>query len=156
MLPEAEAIDHSMLVQIGIAVASFIAVSGAVYGAVAMARRRKIQTKIVAIEQQSSKALERVASAELQITKEQSKVREMGKQLADARQLVEKSMAQEGSILGRYQIPYADLKMYDSIGEGAFGTVFKAVLRGELAVAVKTMRVSKITEEQMDKASVRA
>ena len=35
------------------------------------------------------------------------------------------------------------------LGAGAFGTVYKGVLRGEVEVAVKTMRVSKITEDEL-------
>ena len=34
---------------------------------------------------------------------------------------------------------------------GRFGSVFRATLRGEHAVAVKTMRVAKITEQELAK-----
>ena len=37
------------------------------------------------------------------------------------------------------------------MAEGGFGTVYKGVLRGELDVAVKTMRVTKITEAELEK-----
>ena len=42
-------------------------------------------------------------------------------------------------------------KLGKAIGEGAFGTVYHGVLRGEHQVAVKTMRVAKITEDELTK-----
>ena len=38
-----------------------------------------------------------------------------------------------------------------SIGEGSFGTVYKGLLRSETVVAVKTMRVSKVTKDVVSK-----
>ena len=59
-------------------------------------------------------------------------------------------MAEEGSVLRHYEIPYQDLAYgKEKIGAGAFGTVYKGVLRGEIDVAIKTMRVSKITEHEL-------
>ena len=56
-------------------------------------------------------------------------------------------MEQGGSVLEQYSIAHSDLKLGKSIGEGAFGTVLKGTLRGETAVAVKTMRVEKVTRK---------
>ena len=100
---------------------------------------------------------------------------ELKEQLRVATQMVNQVMEQEGSVLQRFHIKYKDIVMgkqlgmcltnsvcvavrvcssgaccYTSslffIGEGGFGTVVKGVLRGELDVAVKTMRVTKITK----------
>ena len=65
--------------------------------------------------------------------------------------MIEEVMAQEGSLLKRYEIPYVDLVFGKELGAGSFGTVYKAVLRGDIDVAVKTMRVSKITKEELNK-----
>ena len=56
-------------------------------------------------------------------------------------------MEQGGTVLEQYSIAHSDLKLGKSIGEGAFGTVLKGTLRGETTVAIKTMRVDKVTRK---------
>ena len=60
-------------------------------------------------------------------------------------------MDQDSKMLLQYQIPHKDIVRGKMIGEGSFGTVYKGVLRGEIDVAVKTMRVTKITEKELEK-----
>ena len=54
-------------------------------------------------------------------------------------------MEQGGSVLEQYSIAYKDLELSETLGEGSFGTVLKGTLRGATAVAIKTMRVEKVT-----------
>ena len=64
---------------------------------------------------------------------------------------MDKVMAEQGSVLRPYEIPYQDLEFgeEDVLGAGAFGTVYKGMLRGKTDVAIKTMRISKITEREL-------
>ena len=43
------------------------------------------------------------------------------------------------------------MKLGATLGEGSFGTVMKGVLRGNIPVAVKTLRVTKLSSEVLDK-----
>ena len=56
-------------------------------------------------------------------------------------------MEQGGTVLDQFTIRYSDIEFGPSIGEGAFGTVYKGSLRGGTAVAIKTMRVTKVTKK---------
>ena len=81
-------------------------------------------------------------------------IRKAKEQLAEAQKVVDDVMAQGGTVLDQYAVPYSDLTMGASLGEGSFGTVYQAKLKrgaGEITVAVKTMRVEKVTTEIMDK-----
>ena len=60
-------------------------------------------------------------------------------------------MEEGGTVLGKYSIAYADLDLGESIGEGSFGTVYKGTLRGEQRVAIKTMRMDKVTPDAVGK-----
>ena len=50
-----------------------------------------------------------------------------------------------------FAILFSDLVLGDTLGEGSFGTVVKGVLRGNISVAVKTLRVTKLSSEVLDK-----
>ena len=77
----------------------------------------------------------------------------MKARLAEAQRIVDSVMAGGGALIDQYALSYASLEIdrEHSLGEGAFGTVFKGTLRGETTVAVKTMRVEKVTEAVMSK-----
>ena len=77
-------------------------------------------------------------------TESQAKTAEMEKKLKMARRPVDRVMKEEGSLLDRYELPFEDIVSAHEIGQGAFGTVFKGLLRGTIDVALKTMRVGKI------------
>ena len=66
-------------------------------------------------------------------------------ELAVAQSVVAQVMAEGGTALDQYKIKHTDLALGKPIGEGAFGTVYAAKLRGE-AVAVKTIRSTKISK----------
>ena len=85
------------------------------------------------------------------IRKKESEIVEMKKKVAAATELVNKVMAQEKATLAAYEIKFADLELFELLGEGSFGRVVRGTLRGEHEVAVKTMRIAKITEEELEK-----
>ena len=63
-------------------------------------------------------------------------------------------MADGGTALDAYELSYRDLSFGSErtkLGEGSFGTVYKATFRGEHEVAVKTVRMSKIDEAELAK-----
>ena len=64
---------------------------------------------------------------------------------------VEDVMAEHKAALKPYEIEFARLERHESIGEGGFGTVFRGVLDGTTLVAIKTVRVSKIEENEIAK-----
>ena len=94
---------------------------------------------------------EQLGAATVKIRSQKTKVQEMEKQLRDARELVREHMSEGGALLARYEILHSDLKLGQRIGEGAFGTVLRGTLRGKHQVAIKTMRVSKITKKEISK-----
>ena len=86
-------------------------------------------------------------------TKEKQNAR-LSKQLQAATEAVKRAMAEVGAILSKYELQHADLDFgseMTKLGEGSFGTVVKALLRGTTDVAVKTMRVSKINPKILGK-----
>ena len=87
----------------------------------------------------------------MEIQKKDSVIREKEEQLAEARKVVGQAMASSEQQLKAFSIPFADIEFQDKLGEGSFGTVYKGVLRGATAVAIKTMRVSKVTIEAVEK-----
>ena len=76
----------------------------------------------------------------------------MFERLEEAKTLVNEVMSQGGTILDQYSIKHTDLTFGSSIGMGSFGTVFKGTLRGVITVAIKTMRVDKVTKQVVSKA----
>jgi len=63
-------------------------------------------------------------------------------------------MSEGGSLLSQHELIYTDLSFSDPmrvLGEGSFGTVYHAVYRGNETVAVKTMRVGKISSVELEK-----
>jgi len=76
---------------------------------------------------------------------------DLKRSLAKAQQMVVKAMESEESMLKPFSITFSELDLGASLGEGAFGTVLKGVLRGNIPVAVKTLRVTKLTSEVLNK-----
>ena len=60
-------------------------------------------------------------------------------------------METEDKMLKPFAIAFSDLSLGATLGEGSFGTVMKGVLRGSIPVAVKTLRVTKISSEVLNK-----
>ena len=100
----------------------------------------KVAEKQLMIEQRSK---------ELQSS--QDELAEMKRSLAKAQNMVAKAMESEENMLKPFAIAFSDLDLGDTLGEGSFGTVVKGVLRGNIAVAVKTLRVTKISTEVLNK-----
>ena len=71
--------------------------------------------------------------------------------LAKAQKMVTKAMESEENMLKPFAIMFSDLDLGVTLGEGSFGTVMKGVLRGNIPVAVKTLRVTKISTEVLNK-----
>ena len=81
----------------------------------------------------------------------QRELAKMKLSLATAQKMVTKAMESEENMLKPFAITFSDLDLGATLGEGSFGTVVKGVLRGNIAVAVKTLRVTKISTEVLNK-----
>ena len=87
-----------------------------------------------------------------QVKEQGEEIKEKNRQLDEARELVQATMAAAEQQLKGFAIPYADITEWgEKLGDGSFGTVFKGVLRGTIGVAIKTMRVAKITVDALEK-----
>ena len=75
----------------------------------------------------------------------------MKRSLAKVQRMVTTAMESEENMLKPFAIKFSDLVLGDTLGEGSFGTVVKGMLRGNIAVAVKTLRVTKLSSEVLDK-----
>ena len=55
-------------------------------------------------------------------------------------------------MINRYALPYKaiEIDLNNPLGEGSFGTCYKGVYQ-EQSVAIKTMRVEKVTKREMSK-----
>ena len=90
-----------------------------------------------------------------EIKSKSSQVRTMYRKLLAAQETVVRVMAESDAVLRPFELSHTDLDFGEEektrLGEGSFGTVYRAVLRGTCNVAVKTMRVSKISEDELTK-----
>ena len=77
--------------------------------------------------------------------------RELAEGLRRRRQaIVDKVAAEGGTALEKYHIDHAEIEFSETtLGEGAFGTVIKAVFEGQ-TVAVKTVRATKVSERAVE------
>jgi len=101
--------------------------------------KRLLQAKDAKISDQSTK-----------IRSKDSEVKTMKRKLHAAQKKITQVMAESDAVLRPYALAHDDIDFGENektpLGEGSFGTVYRAVLRGTTDVAVKTMRVSKIDE----------
>ena len=88
-------------------------------------------------------------SKELQSSQEE--LAEMKLSLAKAQDMVTEAMKSEENMLKPFAIKFSDLDLGATLGEGSFGTVMKGVLRGNIPVAVKTLRVTKLSSTVLNK-----
>ena len=96
---------------------------------------------------------ELVTSQISHIEKQTNKIGVLETSLKAAQAIVVRVMSDAEAVLRPYAIKYAQIKFgvtNAKLGEGAFGTVFKAQYR-DRDVAVKTMRVSKVNEKELTK-----
>ena len=80
-----------------------------------------------------------------------SEIQHKDTQLRAAQKLVHEVMAKADHQLKAFAIPFSDIDMGEQIGEGSFGAVSKGVLRGTTTVAIKQMRVSKVSVKAVEK-----
>ena len=64
--------------------------------------------------------------------------------------MVIEAMESEEAMLKHFAVSFGDLDLGATLGEGTFGTVVKGVLRGNIPVAVKTLRMTKLSSEVLD------
>lgn len=87
--------------------------------------------------------LAKVAAVDL--AKAEADIDKMKKQLAAAQDLVDRVMNEGGSLLASYAISYDSLKFDKKIGEGSFGAVWRGSMHDGETVAIKRMRVGRVT-----------
>merc|ERR1711871_221414 len=89
----------------------------------------------------------------------QKKVAKLEEKLREAKELVQKVMADAGMNLQQYKILYDDLTILDhptkadekwELGQGAFGAGYKGMFQGTAVVAIKTVRTTKVTTKVME------
>jgi hypothetical protein len=88
-------------------------------------------------------------SEELKSSKE--KLAKIRISLAQAQKMVTKAMESEENMFKPFAITFSDLDLGATLGEGSFGTVMQGVLRGNIPVAVKTLRVTKLSSTVLNK-----
>lgn len=75
-------------------------------------------------------------------------VDEIDAQISDVNPTTYKWNRQRQSLMSEWEIPLKDLDVFDCIGKGRFGSVYKGRWHGE--VAVKMVEIENITEEQQN------
>ena len=90
-----------------------------------------------------------------EIRTKDSEVKTMKRKLHAAQKKITQVMAESDAVLRPYALAHDDIDFGENektpLGEGSFGTVYRAVLRSTVSVAVKTMRVSKINDRELAK-----
>ncbi len=141
----ADSIDNETLMQMVFAFAGFIAVAVIIVASITIAQRKRKARRILAEKQ----TIINEKSHELRSNRMQ--LAEMKITLANAQKMVTKAMESEEAMLKPFAIAFSDLDLGATLGEGSFGTVKKGVLRGNITVAVKTLRVTKISSTVLNK-----
>ena len=81
---------------------------------------------------------------------------QMKASLAKSQEVIERVMEESKAALRHAELRHSDLDFgatMVTLGEGSFGTVYRATLKGKHTVAVKTMRVSKVNAAELARAS---
>ena len=92
---------------------------------------------------------EKAVLLEAHSQKKEAEIVRMQSELNGAQKLIKSVMDVQGDLLSPYELRYDEIEQQGKLGEGAFGTVYKGVLRGSTAVAIKTMRIGKVTEQRL-------
>ena len=141
----AESMNSDTLLQMGFAFAGFIAAAVIVLAFITTAQRKRKLNQVVAESKFKSKNLQKI------IDEKTNELAEMKRSLATAQSMVTKAMESEEAMLKPFALLFGDLVFGDTLGEGSFGTVVKGMLRGNIPVAVKTLRVTKLSSEMLNK-----
>ncbi len=148
----AGSMDSDALLQMGFAFAGFITAAVVVLAVITIVHRQRRATKVLALERNKVVAKETlIKKKSKEIESNKRELAKMRLSLAMAEKMVTEAMMNEEGMLKPFAIPYEDLAFGRKLGEGSFGTVFKALLREVIPVAIKTLRVTKITAEVLDK-----
>ena len=148
----AESVNNDTLLQMGFAFAGFIAAAVVIAAVITITQRKRKANKVLAIEK------ERVESKQMIIVQKSQELQSINEELtamklslAKAQKMVTKAMESEENMLKPFAVAFSDLDLGATLGEGSFGTVVKGVLRGNIPVAVKTLRVTKISSTVLNK-----
>jgi hypothetical protein len=144
----ADVIDSDALSRIAFGLSAFVAAAALVYLMATISKRRRALQKVQSEVKVKSRHLE-LQKKELRKTHEEKKA--LQQSLANAQAMVAEAMASEEAMLKPFSILYKDLELDATLGEGSFGTVMRGMLRGEIPVAVKTLRVTKLSSSVLDK-----
>ena len=113
-------------------------------------QKRRIFLKDRRIDRLLAEKDAKISDQTTEIRTKESEVKTMKRKLHAAQEKITQVMAESDAVLRPYALAHDDIDFGENektpLGEGSFGTVFRAVLRGTTDVAVKTMRVSKIDE----------
>ena len=95
-----------------------------------------------------------IKAKSFEIQKKNSKLMSMKQKLHAAQATIALVMAESNTMLKPFELSHDEIdfgKVLTKLGEGSFGTVYRAILRGTIDVAVKTMRVAKVVEIELVK-----
>ena len=118
---------------------------------VLFARYRKRNVVVASLQSSIQNAGRQLHEAEAFIQARDLELADIKRSLAKAQELVTKAMESEESMLKPFSITFGDLNLGATLGEGSFGTVMQGVLRGNIPVAVKTLRVTKLNSTVLNK-----
>jgi len=85
------------------------------------------------------------------IARQKVVIRRTTTQALQAQQRIDACIEEGGTVLEQMSLVMRDLTVWGQIGEGSFGIVYRGMLRGQTPVAIKNIRVGKITKKTLFK-----
>ena len=113
-------------------------------------QKRRIDKLVASQTHHMKKQTSKIGEQSEELKQKSIEILKTKAELAAAQKIVSKVMAEGGTALEQFHLKHSELTLNQPIGEGSFGTVYAAELRGE-KVAVKTVRSTAVSETTLQK-----